>query len=169
MLYLLIWLCCLILADFRESIVIYFIVFAIIIPFVLICFYYFWGVYKRYKQTVQQKPHQVSKEEKNSVEEVEVSESFGTGPKETLENKRFVSKMMLMEFAETHGKMRLIERANNKGEVVRYCIFEKSDADGTIVLFPEDKETLSAEEIAKDKYILWVKEYSDGTFYLDYY
>jgi len=166
--YLLLWLCSLISEDFRESIVIGFIVFAIIIPFVLVCFYYFWGVYKRYKQIVQQKPHQVSKEEKNSVEEVEVSESFGTGPKETLENKRFVSKMMLMEFAETHGKMRLIERTNNKGEVVRYCIFEKSDADGTIVLFPEDKETLSAEEIAKDKYILWVKEYSDGTFYLDY-
>lgn len=168
-LYLLIWLCCLISNDFRESIVIDFIVFAIIIPFVLVCFYYFWGVYKRDKQTALQKSHQVSKEEKNSVEEVEVSESFGKGPKEILESKRFVSKIPLMEFAGTHGKMRLIERTNNKGEVVRYCIFEKSDADGTIVLFPEDKEALSAEEISKDKYILWIKECSNGTFYLDYY
>lgn len=165
-LYLLLWLCCLISEDLG---VIAFIVFAIIIPFVLVCFYYFWGVYKRYKQTAPQKLHQVSKEEKNSVEEVEVSESFGKGPKEILESKRFVSKIPLMEFAGTHGKMRLIERTNNKGEVVRYCIFEKSDADGTIVLFPEDKEALSAEEISKDKYILWIKECSNGTFYLDYY
>ena len=140
-----------------------FIVFAIIIPFVLVCFYCFLRIYKRHKQPTSKKFHQVSKEERGRVKGGKVNES-----KEILESKRFVSKIPLMEFADIHGKMRLIERTNNKGEVAHYCLFE-NPGDETIVLFPEDKDALSAEEIARDKYVLWVKKCSDGTFYLDYF
>lgn len=140
-----------------------FIVFAIIIPSVLVCFYCFLRIYKRHKQPTSKKFHQVSKEERGRVKGGKVNES-----KEILESKRFVSKMPLMEFAGIHGKMRLIERTNNKGEVAHYCLFE-NPGDETIVLFPEDKDALSAEEIARDKYVLWVKKCSDGTFYLDYF
>lgn len=169
--YLLLWICAIV-EDSDEDVIIGFIIYAFVIPFALVSIYYFWTVYKRHKQTTFKKAPRETKEESDCVGEVKEDESPNPTldtDSEVLEDKRFVSKMPLMEFAEAHGKMRLIERTNSKGDVVRYCLFEKSEGDGTIVLFPEDKEDLSAGEIAKDKYILWVKECSDGTFYLDYY
>ena len=164
--YLLLWVCAIV--EDSDKIC-GFIICAFIIPFAFVCTLYFWKKHKNQKKVMSKVSSLVLGGTDEALKGDESPTPAFYAHSEIIENKRFVSKMPLMEFAGIHGKMRLIERTNNKGEVVRYCIFEKSDADGTIVLFPEDKEALSAEEISKDKYILWIKECSNGTFYLDYY
>ena len=92
----------------------------------------------------------------DSVEENAVSEKI------------IIKTYPLTEFAAEHGKMQIQKDYDKKScsYIVSY-VFTNKNGNRTIVLPAEGLASLTAEEISKQKYVLCVNEYNNGSLRLD--
>lgn len=178
--YLLIWICCIINAyDIEyayqiQTVFINFIIFGFILPFAMVCGYYFRKRYKENKSASIKEDISRSKDSKDA----DVYLESNTDPVIPLHNeedkiknpsKRLKGIEPLLPFAKSHGKMQLVKKTNSETNTTEhYCLFEDSEGNIVNVFFANELGTLSAEDISKNKYKLCVKEYNDGSFELDY-
>lgn len=168
--YFLICLCCLI--DNSEydiaGATISFIICVLILPFVAICGYYFWGKYKQQKEG-RGKQNISCEKGYNKICKTKfelVASSFRNvkyGKKKRLP----IQSVPLLLFAKSHGTMQVVDDKDNPEEPKHYCLFEPLNGNSVKVVFAKKIGVLTAEEIARRKHELFVNLYANGIYELD--
>lgn len=152
-----------------------FIIWAFLIPFIIVCLVYFKDLIKENIKNIPKRVKHAlfgkSRKHENNNKATGVA-SYGTiftTEKKDETDKTLIKEEALLSFAKPYGKMQLVEHTINSENFKEfYCLLEGENGRVIYISFAKNLGILSAEEISKKKDILIVKEYSDGSFELDY-
>lgn len=165
--YLLCLICCIEDMDYSG-----FIALAFLIPFILVCLVYLKDRIEKIMRSASKKVKHVlfykSRKRNNNKTAVTVSSTiFPITAKNGKSNKTLIVAEPLLLFAKSYSKIQLVEQTVNAAKEC-YCLLESENERTIHISFSKNLGILSAEEISKKKNELIVKEYSDGSFELDY-